>query len=369
MSKKILVGILDWGLGHATRSIPLISHLLQFQCQIFIAASGQQRKILHEAFPSVKFLDPPPYAIHYPENGRNMQVAILKQIARLYKVVRAEEHWLTLQHRKYGFDLILSDNRYGFHHRGVHSVFITHQLSPRSGWGNFADFWLRKVHYRFIRRFNQCWVPDQEAGGGLAGDLSHPSVLPSNTRFIGPISRLEAPPRENGHSGPTLAIDRQTGFDDPQANLLFLISGPEPARTEFEIMLRNQLKGYKGRYVVVRGLPGSADQGYPHEMNHVEAVLLARLMANSTLVICRSGYTTIMDLLKMGKKAFLVPTPGQTEQEYLAGYLDSKGIFPFTEQSRFTLAAAITKSETYHYQVPDLDFGTYKKEVENLINR
>lgn len=351
MPKKILVGILDWGLGHATRSVPLIHYLLQFQCQIFIAASGPPRKILQEAFPDLPFLDPPPYAIRYPQSGRNMQMAILWQLPRLLAVVKEEERWLDEEHRQYGFDLIISDNRYGFHHPQVHSVFITHQLSPRSGWGSQADLWLRKIHYRFIRGFNQCWVPDVEAGGGLAGELSHPPVLPPNTQFIGPISRLE------GQSS------------DHNAGILVLISGPEPARSQFELIMRRQLKDHKGAFVLLRGLPGSGDQGIPGELNHVDAAELAKLMAASSLVISRSGYTTIMDLLKMGKKAFLVPTPGQTEQEYLAGYLDQKGVFPFMEQSRFNLAAAIATAESYPYQKPDIDFEAYKKEVENLINR
>lgn len=353
MPKKILVGVLDWGLGHATRCVPLIDYLLQLECQIFIAASGPQKKILQEAFPALQFLEPPPYAIAYPGNGKSMQTAIIRQLPRLYKVISAEERWLELELRKHGFDLIISDNRYGFRHGSVHSVFITHQLSPRSGFGKLADFFVRKVHYHFIRVFDECWVPDIEAGGGLAGELSHPHNLPPNTTFIGPMSRLEGPDAAGDHNGA----------------ILLLISGPEPARTQFEVMLRSQLKDYKGHYIMVRGLPGSPDQGNPGELNHVDAAALARLMAESSLIICRSGYTTIMDLLKMGKKAFLVPTPGQTEQEYLAEYLENKGIFPFAKQSRFSLTDAMAKARSYPYQVPELDFEAYKKDVENLINR
>jgi len=349
MPKKILVGVLDWGLGHATRSVPLINYLSQFQCQIFIAASGPQKKVLLEIFPDLEFLNPPPYSIRYSKNGKYLPLEIFLQLPRLYKVIRDEKGWVGAQHGKHQFDLIISDNRYGFYHKSVPSVFISHQLSPKSGWGNLADRMLRKIHYHFIKRFNRCWVPDAETGGGLAGELSHPATLPPNTRFIGPLSRLE----------------KQTGIQKKQ--LLILISGPEPARTHFEEMLRGQLKGYQGSHVLVRGLPTSAEHQSPNEFNHVDAPTLARLMTESSLVICRSGYTTIMDLLKMGRKAFLIPTPGQTEQEYLAGYLDSQGIFPFAKQSSFNLTAAIAKAERYPYKTPDLDFESYKKEIEILI--
>jgi hypothetical protein len=350
MPKKILLGILDWGLGHATRSVPLINYLLQLQCQIFIAASGPQKKVLQEIFPDIEFLDSPSYSIKYPKNGINMPLFIIRQLPRLYKVIQAEQAWVSMEHQKHQFDFIISDNRYGFFHKDVHSIFMTHQLSPRSGWGPLPDRLLRMIHYRFIGSFNRCWVPDVEARLGLAGELSHPAVLPPNTRYIGPLSRLQ----------------KESGI--PDRKLLILISGPEPARTHFEKLLRVQLKDQGDNYVLVRGLPTSAEQGEPRELNHVDAPTLARLMAASSLVICRSGYTTIMDLLKMGKKAFLVPTPGQTEQEYLAKHMDHEGIFPFDHQSHFNLATAIAKAEAYQYHVPEVDFDAFKKEVENLIN-
>ncbi len=350
MPKKILVGILDWGLGHATRMVPLINHLLQLQCQIFIAATGPQKKILREIFPELEFYDPPPYSIKYPKKGRNMPLVIFGQLPRLYKVIRRGKAWVAMQHEKHQFDLIISDNRYGFHHKKVCSIFISHQLSPKSGWGPVTDLLLRKIHFQFINPFNRCWVPDVEAGGGLAGELSHPPVLPPNTRFIGPLSRLE----------------KQTNLIRYQ--LLILISGPEPSRSDFEQMLRVQLKDYKGSYVLIRGLPGSTQQAGPGELNHVDAPTLSRLMSESSLVICRSGYTTVMDLLKMGKKAFLVPTPGQTEQEYLAKHLDQEGIFPFDQQHCFNLPAAIDKATWYKYHVPVIDFDAYKKDIENVIN-
>ncbi len=349
MPKKILVGILDWGLGHATRSIPLIGYLRQFQCQIFIAATGSQKKILLEAFPEAEFLDPPAYAIRYPTNGRNMFWAILLQLPRLYRTVQQERAWVEANIQKHQFDLVISDNRYGFHSRGAHSVFITHQLAPDSGLGPVLNNWLRRWHYRFIRVFDECWVPDLEAAGGLAGALSHPSNLPLHTSYIGPLSRLE-PVKEN-------QLDQ----------LLVLISGPEPARSQFEILVSGMLRDYQGRFVLVRGLPGEQGPTEPGVYHHANASTLEKLVAQSSLVICRSGYTSVMDLVKMGKKAVLVPTPGQPEQEYLAAYLEQKGIFPFVSQSAFVLSEAIQKAEKFHYQFPDIDFQYYKKALDKLI--
>lgn len=348
---KILVGILDWGLGHATRSIPLIHHMLQFQCQIFIAASGPQRKILQETFPVVRFLEPPPYGIRYPAPGRNMQMAIIRQLPRLYKVIRREQHWVEQEQRKNGFDLIISDNRYGFYHKDVKSIFITHQLSPRTGWGPIFDAALRAMHYRFIGHFSECWIPDMEAGGGLAGALSHPPTIPPHARYIGMISRLERVPGNNLY------------------NILVLISGPEPARSAFETVMREQLQDYQGTWMLVRGLPESTDTDQPNVRNHVGATELEKLMSASSLIICRSGYTTIMDLLKLRKKAVLVPTTGQTEQEYLAAYLEEKGVFPFIEQDRINLRAVFEKAGTFSYQTTETDFDAYKEAVNKLINR
>jgi Glycosyltransferase family 28 C-terminal domain len=348
MPKKILVGILDWGLGHATRSIPLISYLLQTQCQIFIAASGPQKKILLEAFPEARFLDPPPYNIQYPPGG---------------KMLIDEEHrWVQKIVSVYGIELIISDNRYGFHAPGIPSAFITHQLSPRSGWGPAADLVARKAHYGFIKPFDECWVPDLAANGGLAGALSHPPSLPAHVTYIGPLSRFSL-------GGPTLGESTLGESTLGEGGILAVISGPEPARTEFELLARQQLKNMDMPNLLVRGLPDEQESPAQNELNHAGAAEMEKLMTETGIVICRSGYTSVMDLVRLRKKAVLVPTPGQTEQEYLAEHLQEKKLFPYLPQDRFDMKHAVAVANTFEYRFPEVDFDAYKKTLERFIRK
>ncbi|HLO82010.1 MAG TPA: glycosyltransferase [Chitinophagaceae bacterium] len=351
MPKKIIVGILDWGLGHATRCIPLIDYMLQTECQIFIAASGPQRKILQEAFPSLSFLDPPPYQIQYPPRGKNLVFSIIKQLPRLRKIIKSEHDWLQKAITEYGIDLIISDNRYGFQARGVHSVMITHQLAPKSGMGTLIDRIARIFQYHYINQFDECWVPDLREQGGLAGELSHPNSVPERTIYIGPLSRFSKAKAEGS------------------PKLLVLISGPEPARSEFEELMRAQLQNYHRPYLLVRGLPGSPSIPGPKELNHASTETLGRLLEEASLVICRSGYTTVMDLVRLGKKAVLVPTPGQTEQEYLAQHLQKRNMFPFMLQSAFVLEKAIEMSETFSAAMPTVDFDAFHAALDRVIKQ
>ena len=352
MPKKILVGILDWGLGHATRCVPLVSYLLQTQCQIFIAATGYQKKILEEAFPEVRFLDPPPYRIQYPPGGKNLLLSIVKQLPRLKKLIQEEHEWVSKVVLEHQIDLVISDNRYGFHAPGLPSAFITHQLSPRSGWGPLVDLAAQKLHYRYINAFDECWVPDLAADGGLAGALSHPPTLPPNVSYIGPLSRFTLGESTLGESG-----------------VLVVMSGPEPARTEFESIVRPQLKTSGIPYRLVRALPGDEDGLEPFEINHAGVAEMGKWMAEADVVICRSGYTSVMDLLSLRKKAVLVPTPGQTEQEYLAEHLQKKKLFPYLTQERFDLKHAVSIANAFEYRFPEMNFDAYKRTLDRFISK
>jgi hypothetical protein len=357
MPKKILVGILDWGLGHATRSVPLISYLLQTKCQIFIATSGPQKKIMQEVFPKAVFLHPPPYNIQYPLGGKQLTLSILRQLPRLKKLIDEEYQWVQKVVSEKNINLIISDNRYGFHAPGIPSAFITHQLSPRSGLGPVADLVVRKLHYGYIRSFDECWVPDLESDGGLAGTLSHPPSLPDNVTYIGPLSRF------------LLGEDTLQESTLGEYGILAVMSGPEPARTEFENLIRPQLKNYGLPYFLIRGLPGNEEHHEPNEMNHASAADLETIMTQAGVVICRSGYTSVMDLVRLRKKAVLVPTPGQTEQEYLAEHLQENKLFPYLAQNRLDIKKAVSIADTFEYRFPAVDFDAYKKTLDRFINK
>ncbi|HSF45741.1 MAG TPA: glycosyltransferase, partial [Chitinophagaceae bacterium] len=151
--------------------------------------------------------------------------------------------------------------------------------------------------------------------------------------------------------------------------VLAIMSGPEPARTEFESLIRPQLKDCGMPYVLVRGLPGNEESPGPNELNYADADTLGKLMAEARVVICRSGYSSVMDLVMLRKKAVFVPTPGQTEQEYLAAHLQEKRLFPYLDQGQFDLKNAVSMANSFDYHFPDMDFGAYQKTLERFINK
>lgn len=351
---KILIAPLDWGLGHVTRCIPIIKELVNQKCIVTAAVSGIQKKLLISEFPTILYVDLPGYDIKY---GKNRTLTIFRLITSIPKIlirVNREKAWLRRYIRLEQPDLIISDNRYGLYSREVFSVFITHQLRIQTPWGSVADGWLQRMNYSFIRRFHRCWVPDVPGEGGLAGELSHPSHLPDMpVRYIGWLSRFPVgravEPRE--------AVEP---FD-----LLILLSGPEPQRTLLEERLLEQLADYSGRTVLVRGLPAGRElQGpLPPQVtvyNHLPAAALEGVIRGAGQIIARSGYSTVMDLARLGRRAILIPTPGQTEQEYLGNYLASKGWAICIEQKGFSLADALA--------VARLQGGSIPEEGEELLN-
>lgn len=287
--------------------IPLVKALLAANCRVTLAANGPQKHLLGEAFPGLECLSPPDYQVKYHKNRAATIASLVLAIPRLQSVIGQETAWLAKTLEKRQFDLVISDNRYGFCHAGVPSVFITHQLRPRTAFGSRADGLLQHRLYAYINRFTECWVPDFATSPGLAGDLSHPALLPRlPVRYLGRMSRLGALPP------PTDELDT-----------LAILSGPEPQRTILENSLLQYWQRHPGKKrMLVRGLPGqAAEPDGPAGVvicNHLPAAALQQQIANAAALVCRSGYSSLMDLLPYDKKLVMIPTPGQTEQEYLA---------------------------------------------------
>src|ERR1700722_295745 len=293
---KVLVAPLDWGLGHATRCIPIIKGLVDQHCTVIIAADGAQKAVLQKEFPDLSFVKTPGFRVKY---GKNRAITLLKIILAIPKIligIKRENRWLRHFARQERLDLMISDSRYGLYGRGFVSVFMTHQLAIRSSFGGIVDGLLRRLNYRYIRRFSACWVPDVEGKDSLGGLLSHPSRMPEvPLRYIGWLSRMDK-------------IARPLDID-----LLVLLSGPEPQRTALEELLLPQL-GEMGRVLLVRGLPKGGSPlmtpGGVEVIDYLGARDLERVIGQSRLVVARSGYSTIMDLVKLGKTAIYIPTPG-----------------------------------------------------------
>lgn len=351
----ILVAPLDWGLGHATRCIPIIQCLLQEGASVVIAASGPQKALLAVEFPQLEYLPLQGYGIQYASGRTGTLLKLLAQIPTIYYSIARENAWLhqLLATRK--IDAIISDNRYGLHHPNCLSVIITHQLRIKSPFGRMSENWLQKWNYRFIEKFNTCWIPDfKEQAKALAGTLSHPETMPKNeVTYLGPLSRFEASPAST----------------EKKPFILILLSGPEPQRTQLEAILIQQAKSLPHHFILVRGLPENKEA--PTTINHLisyphlPAESLHTLIQEAELVIARCGYSTVMDLFCMGKKAILIPTPAQTEQEYLATYLSAQHPFFVTaKQEEISLPYLIAAASNLPLPAPNNDM-LYKKEISS----
>ncbi|MCF0071060.1 glycosyl transferase [Dyadobacter sp. CY261] len=314
--------------------------------------------MLRENFPEISQLDLPGYEVTYSRSGRTFATRILAQIPKIFRAISREREWLRKTHATHQFDLVISDNRYGLKIDGLKSVIMTHQLQIMTGFGFGADWLLRKLHYRILEKFDECWVVDREESGGLAGALSHPIHLPVNARYVGLLSQMRpvanATPIENGR-------------------ILILLSGPEPMRGILEQKLLQQLARLdKYHFHIIAGNPAgaapilvSANVTYA---THANANDLTLAITGAELVVCRSGYSTLMDLAVLGKKALLVPTPGQSEQVYLAKHLQEAGLFLTREQAHLELEKDIPEALRYPgFEKPVTRESEHINEVIDLV--
>ena len=336
-NKRILVAPLDWGLGHATRCIPIIQYLVQRQYEVFVAADGPQLALLKAEFANINFLHLPGYGVKYGRRG--VFFSLLGQVPAIYNSIQKEHNLLKTLQQQYGFAGIISDNRYGFYHSGVPSVLITHQLDLQLPyWAAPAKAMVRRLLYSFINHFQQVWVPDiPNEEQSLAGSMSHPAILPrANVKCIGWLSRMQ-PPVANTTS---------------RGGLLFSLSGPEPQRTLLENEVIKALPAFDEQVWLVRGLPQAAPglpdlPGHVKAYNHLPTDQLQQLMQQCRLMVCRSGYSTLMDALITQTPVATIPTPGQTEQEYLARRLANKKWAAYMPQPTLNFNALINRAYTY----------------------
>ncbi|PUZ28446.1 glycosyl transferase family 28 [Chitinophaga parva] len=351
---KILVVPLDWGLGHATRDIPIIHELLNAGCEVLIAAEGKHAALLSQEFPQITILPLRGYRIEYAQKGKFFGLKIISQIPKIIGAIRNEQRWLRKLVKTHQIDAVISDNRFGLYHKDLPTVIISHQLLIKTPFGGPLERWLKAMNYSYIRRYTHCWVPDYAGENNLAGELAHPHPLPPNVQFLGCLSRFE--PR------PEVA---------QKYDLLVLISGPEPQRTNLEKMVLEQIKPLHIKALIVSGKPGTPEMNQVtpevQQVNHLNAAQLNEAMAASAMVLSRSGYTTLMDLAKLDKKAILVPTPGQSEQVYLGEWLMEKGFFYNVSQDAFNLPTVLEAAKTFPFKsLGKQDMEMYKEIVRGF---
>lgn len=335
---RILVAPLDWGLGHATRCIPIINELIVQDCQVMLAGEGRIKSLLSEEFPNLPFLDLKGYGIKYGKNRWETIGKMLLQIPQIIEAMDEEHNWLHTAIDEHSIDAVISDNRYGLFNERITSVFITHQLLIKTSAGDTADTWLQKLNYEYVNAFTQCWVPDAEGDQNLGGTLSHPKKMPDiPVKYIGALSRF-----------------KKSKTEQKQQHLLVILSGPEPQRTLLEEKILAEAVHYNGPILLVRGLPGR-DENLPAQknitaINHMSAAALQLAIEEAFLVISRCGYSTVMDLMTLQKPSILIPTPGQTEQEYLADHLMKGCRALCIDQEKFRLKGALYLASTFPYQ-------------------
>ncbi len=328
--KRILICPLDWGLGHATRCVPIIRLLIENNAEVMIAADKRPLELLKQEFSDLKFITLKGYEINYSKRG-SMILSMLLSIPKILKGIHIEHKELDKIVDLHNIDIVISDNRYGCWNKKVKSIFITHQLMIKTPF--FEKLLHRKIQ-QYIKKYDECWIPDYEGENNLSGDLSHKYELLTNTFFIGPLTRFS-----NIKSSEMI-------YD-----VMAIVSGPEPQRTIFEKILFVQLSKSGLKSLIVLGLP---DEKFKKEerqnvtmISHLDSFSMQKMILKSNIIIARSGYSTIMDLASLNKKVIFIPTPGQTEQEYLAEYLKNKKMVYSEKQSNFDLENALKMLREY----------------------
>lgn len=319
IKKKILVCPLNWGLGHATRCVPIIQLLIQRGHEVHLASDGIALELLRKEFPGLPAIQLPGYDIHY--KGKNLLRTVAAQLPRILKTVILEHRFVQAYVKQNSMDVILSDNRFGCYSGDCVNIFITHQLrilTPLRLMSAVAGMANRFL----IRHFDRIWVPDFPPPQNLSGYMSSSGSL--HPVYIGPLSRLQK------LSKPIIR------------DFIVILSGPEPARSDFEQIIISQASLTPYRYMLVRGvedqtpLPDYSGSGISW-VNNMTTEELSYAIAESRRVISRTGYTTVMDLMALGASGILVPTPGQPEQEYLAQRLKQQDRFILSSQEKFDL--------------------------------
>ena len=329
---RILICPLNWGIGHASRCIPVIKAFLDEGVEVIIAAEGRPLALLQKEFPLLETIVFKGYNPRYPSFGSMawkmfltmfpILIGIWKEHLKLKKIIR-----------EYKINAVISDNRFGLWTRKVPCVYITHQLMIKAPWHlKLTEPFLHLFHRFFINRYDRCWVPDLIGDENISGQLSHLYPIPAHAEFIGPLSRFSI----------KKSIPLQEDF------ILAIVSGPEPQRTNFEQLLINQLTAYNQPAVLIAGITEAETIEQRNNItiySHLETDKLELLIQKAALVISRSGYSTIMDLAILKKKAVFIPTPGQTEQEYLAEFHSKKGNCISCTQKHFNVSKAIVQAE------------------------
>lgn len=344
MKKKILFAVLNWGLGHATRSLPIIRELTK-KDEVIIVSTGRSFLLLKSEFPELEIIDYPDYSIKYSNSDKYLFLSLAFQIPKILLALHKEHLFAKKMINEKKIDIIISDNRYGMYCRKIPSFFITHQLRfsmPKSL--KIFEGLTEYFNKFYFKRYKKIFIPDNEKEPNFSGKLSHNTrkINKGKLRYIGLLSDTK-------------------GSESIISDYLVLISGPEPQRTKFEKLVREQISVVEGKKIVILGKTEIEETESENDLDiysHLSREEISKMINGAGLIISRPGYSTVMEVTAAGKRALFIPTPGQTEQEYLAEYYKEKGLFHYVTQREMDLKIDIPKA---------LEFSEIKKQKVNDI--
>lgn len=317
--RNILICPLEWGLGHSARMIPLAVRLREMNYNVIIGAGIEHQSFFQNEIPGIKCIDfagfKPRYSKYLPQ-----YLSLLFKIPLLIYHIISEHKRLKKIILEHTIDIVISDNRFGLWNRNIKTVYISHQLRiPFPAAFRIFEFIGIGIHKAIIKKYSYCFIPDLPGEINLSGRLSHGVRLPANTIYIGILSRFAG----------VVSFPSDSPVSYPHNTII--LSGPEPQRSLLRKKLTMIVKDNYPKTIILEGRPDKGSGGSESDniiyFNHLPAAAMKELITGSETIISRSGYTTIMELISLNCSALLIPTPGQTEQEYLAGYLHEKGWF------------------------------------------
>ncbi len=353
--KTVLVAPLNWGLGHATRIVPIVEVLLNHNSKVIVAADKRSYEFLKQRFPDIEIIRFPGFEPEYTSNVSMVLKMVFSFPSMLIKARKAHKllQKIIAHHH---VDIIISDNRFEAYSKDAYNVFITHQLNIQTnGLQKIFKPIITKFIYNYIKHYDELWIPDYEdPEQNLSGKLSHLKRFPvKNYHFISPLSRFEPDMYK---------------AEIEENDLLVILSGPEPQRTKLENLLVKQVLQSNLKTTILQSKPEENKNILKENVrfiSHASDKQIAELIKAAKMIISRPGYSTVMDLSVFGKKAIFIPTPGQTEQEYLANKLKNQAYCYYEKQELFDLKRSLKESEKYN-GLPKLNLS---KSLENHIRQ
>lgn len=355
----ILISPLDWGLGHATRCIPIINELLANGHSVVCATDGNAHEILQKEFPLVQHVPLKGYNIKYSK-GNSQTIKLLLQLPKAMNAIWREHRQIGKLIDEHNIDIVISDNRYGLYSTKAKTIFITHQIYIKTPF-KFLSSIANTVNHWFISKFDKCWIPDIDDFINISGELSYNEV---GNSFIKRQLRL----KKLSYIAPLSHLSHKETKNEKDDSILAIISGVEPQRSILEKILIKELVKCGKKAEMVLGKTGNNEivkSGQLTIYSYLDGEQLRDKIISAKTIICRSGYSTLMDMAVLKKNPILIPTPGQTEQEYLAKYAQECGWAYCMLQNSINIDEAIKKTQSL--KTLDISIGNYLKlEIEQL---